>query len=160
MRFLLRYAIFALLGGLALGLALRAAGARRRFGTLCLLALLPLVGHAVYLGFMMASASTGLSATWPYAAIILIDLLAALLLVRRWHRVQMLWAALIPTVAVIVYAAVASIMLTLTLGPGDPVPSALVGAVLALVTLAMLVMLLVLVPGEPRIELPSRAESR
>lgn len=154
MRFLLRYAVFALLGGLVLGLLLRAAGARRRFGTLCLLALLPLVGHAGYLVYMMVGAGVNASATWLFALLIVVDVVAAAVLARRWHRSKMLWAASLPAAATLAYAGIASMMLSFTLGPADVVPSAFAAAVLALITLLLLVALLVFVPGEPRLEPP------
>lgn len=152
MRLLLRYAIFAVLGGLALGLLLRSAGARRRFGTLGLLALLPLLGHGAYLAYTVLDADAGLAGTWPFAAVILVELVVAVVLTRLWHRSRMLWAALLPAAATLAYGAIASLMLGFTLGPADVVPSALAGAVLALITLLLTVMLLVFVPGESRIE--------
>ncbi len=152
MRLLLRYSIFAVLGGLVLGLLLRAVGARKRFGTLCLVALLPLLGHAGYLAYMVVGADAELSSTWPFAALILADLVVAVVLVRRWHRTQMLWAALLPAAAGLVYAAVASLMLSFTLGPADVVPSAFAAAVYALITLTLVAMLLAFVPGEPRVD--------
>lgn len=160
MRFLLRYALFALLGGLVLGLVLRAAGARRRFGTLTVLALLPVVGHATYLAIGLRGAGVGVSAAWPFAALILADLVVAALLIRRWHLARMLWSALTPAAATLLYGAIASVMLRVTVEPADLVPSAVAAAAVALFALLFAATLLVLVPGEPRSAFPDRAGDR
>lgn len=160
MRFLLRYALFALLGGLVLGLVLRATGARSRFGTFALLALLPVVGHATYLAVALRGAGVALSDTWPFAALILADLVVAVLLIRRWHQSRLLWSALTPAAATLLYGAIASLMLRITVEPADLVPSAVAAAAVALLALMFAAMLLVFVPGEPRSGLPYRPGGR
>lgn len=146
MRFIIRFALLALVIGLALGLLLRPALGRRRFGLLSTLALLPVAVHAGYLCLISWQAGVQPLALLPFAVVVVVLLLVGALLARRWLRTAPLLTALTPGFVALVYAVAASLLWSLSLDATGVVPNAVSGAAVGLVTLALMAMLLVFVP--------------
>ncbi len=146
MRFVLIFAFLAAVVGVALGLWLRKALGRRRFTLLTVLALVPVLGHAVYLGVITWRSGVLPTSLLPFALAVLLLLMAGAALARRWTRTAPLLAAFLPAMALLVYAVIASLFLSFSLDSTGIVPNAVMGVVLALVTLALVLMLLVFVP--------------
>ena len=146
MRLIFRFALLAIVLGLALGLLLRPTLKRRRFLLLTLLSLLPVAGHAVYLGVISWQAGMESVALLPFAVVTLVLLLIGALLARRWLPTRPLLTALTPAFVALIYAVVASILWSVSLEATGVVPNAVAGAAVGLATLALVSMLLVFVP--------------
>lgn len=147
MRFIIRFALVAIVVGLALGLLLRPILKRRRFGLLSTLSLLPVAVHATYLGIISWQAGMELVALLPFALVVLVLLVVGALLARRWLRTVPLLTALTPGLVALVYAVAASLLWSLSLKATGVVPNAVTGAAVGLATLAFVSMLLVFVPA-------------
>lgn len=132
--------------GVALGLVLRPLLKRRRFGLLSNLALVPVAAHAVYLVVISWQAGMQLLALLPFVLVVLVLLLLCAVLARRWLLRTPLLTALMPGLAALVYAVVASLLWSLSLEATGVVPNAVSGAAVGLASLALVAMLLVFVP--------------
>ncbi len=146
MRFILRFALIAVVAGVALGLLLRPRLKRRRLGLLSVLALLPVAAHAAYLGVISWQAGAEPGALLPFAAVVMVLLLVGALLARRWLMSAPLLTALTPGLVALAYAVLASVLWSLSLEADGVVPNAVAGAAVGLTTLALVSMLLVFVP--------------
>ena len=146
MRLIFRFALVAIVLGLILGLLLRPALKRGRFLLLTVLSLLPVAGHAVYLGVISWQAGMQSVALLPFALVVLVLLLVGALLARRWQRTRPLLTALTPAFVALIYAVVASILWSVSLEATGVVPNAVAGAAVGLACLALVAMLLVFVP--------------
>jgi hypothetical protein len=146
MRLILRFALLAAGAGLLLGVLLRVLLGRRRLALLAPLALLPLLGHAVYLTWLTREAGLGAAAVLAFAAAAVLLLLLGALLARRWAAGRPSWSALAPAVTALLYALPAS-LLSVALSRAGVQPNAVWAAVYALTTIAFVALLLVFVPG-------------
>ena len=146
MRFVISLAFLVAVLGLVLGFALRSALGRERFALVAVLSLVPLLGHATYLGVVSWRSGVLPSALLPFVLAVLLLFVVGATLARRWTRTAPFLAAFLPAFALIVYAVIASLLFSLSLDATGVVPDAVMGVALGLVTLALVMTLLVFVP--------------
>lgn len=146
MLFVFRYALLAVLVGFALGLFLRPAIKRRRFALLTTLSLLPVAAHATYLSILAAGAGVELGPMAAFGGAVLVLLVVAALLGRRFTRSAPLLAAFTPVVAALAYAVVALVAWSLGLKASGVVPNVVAAAAAGISALALTATLLVFVP--------------
>lgn len=149
MRLILRFALLAVGAGLLLGVLLRAWLGRGRFVVVAPLALLPLAVHGSYLTWLAWRAALPAATLLPFVGVVAVLLVVALLLSVRWARGYSSWAALLPALAALVYALPAS-LLSVALSRVGVQPNAVWAAVYGLITILLVTLLLVFVPGADR----------
>ncbi len=147
MRLLLRFGIFAVLLGLAVGLLLRVSLGRRRLALFSGLALVPLAVHVSYLLVLAARASLPTTPTAAFALASLVLLVLGVLLGRAWSRSRPWLTPLVPLGATVVYGLVATFVLTPAWESHAYAPDAVAGAVFGLASLFAAALLVPFVPG-------------
>lgn len=149
MRLLIRFGLVAVLLGLAVGVLLRAALARRRFALLATLALLPTAAHAVYLLWLAGVARLPRVPVIVFGAAVLVVLVVGVALGRSWAVRRPWLVPLVPLGAAIVYGLAATALLNAGWAATEYSPDAVVGAVYALGSLFVAA---ALAPFAPRLE--------
>jgi len=158
-RLLLRFGIFAVLLGLAVGLLLRVSLGRRRFALLAGLALVPLAVHAAYLLVLAGRAGLPTLPTAAFAAMALVLLLLGVVLGRAWSRSRPWFTVVLPLGAAVVYAIVATLVLTPAWESHAYAPDAVAGAAYGLASLFAAALLVPFAFGE-RVSGPPRLPGR
>jgi hypothetical protein len=154
-RLLLRFGIFAALLGLAVGLVLRVSLGRRRFALLAGLALVPLALHATYLLVLAGRAGLSTLPTAAFAGTALVLLLLGVMLGRAWSTSRPWLTVLVPLGVAVLYAIVATLLLTPAWEAHAYAPDAVAGAVYGLASLFAAALLVPFAFGE-RVSGPPR----
>ncbi|MBW7915593.1 MAG: hypothetical protein H3C53_02730 [Trueperaceae bacterium] len=146
-RLLVRFGLFAVLLGLAVGALLRVTLGRRRFPVVAVLAELPLAAHAAYLLVLAGRAGLAPALMFGFGAAALAVALAAALLARRFTASRPWWVAATPLGAAVVYYLLATFMLTPAWESRAYSPDAVAGAVYGMAVLFVAGVLVPFAPG-------------